>query len=330
MLRLHGTAATSLLILALLSLSLAGAPAAAQQPPGPEPHVTVYRIHVHDDGNATWTVELRQRLPTEQDRRGFQSFLEAVESGNVTVFEGIEGEMRPLVADAENATGRSMRAVDFGRDAAIRDTVTGTEGVTSVSFNWTGFARREDGELVIGDVFVGSGLTIAEGERLVVEHDPSMTVADIVPAPDAAESGRLQWNGRRFFEANRPRVVFRDGGTLLGEVPLIGVPFSSLLAALVVLLSGFFGGLYIGRRVGLIDGDDVAGDADGSGEELLTDEDRIVRLLEERDGRMKQAEIVESTGWSKSKVSMVLSDMEDEDVISKLRLGRENVIDLED
>lgn len=65
-----------------------------------------------------------------------------------------------------------------------------------------------------------------------------------------------------------------------------------------------------------------------SDEELLSDEDRVMQLLEESGGRMKQVNIVDETGWSKSKVSMLLSEMEDEDHISKLRVGRENIISL--
>lgn len=63
-------------------------------------------------------------------------------------------------------------------------------------------------------------------------------------------------------------------------------------------------------------------------EELLSDEDRILKLLEENGGRMKQVNIVEETEWSKSKVSMLLSDMEEEGTVSKLRVGRENIISL--
>jgi uncharacterized membrane protein len=43
---------------------------------------------------------------------------------------------------------------------------------------------------------------------------------------------------------------------------------------------------------------------------------------------MKQVNIVEHTDWSKSKVSMLLSDMEETGTISKLRVGRENIISL--
>ncbi|GAB3027357.1 hypothetical protein GCM10025298_14670 [Natronobiforma cellulositropha] len=64
-------------------------------------------------------------------------------------------------------------------------------------------------------------------------------------------------------------------------------------------------------------------------EELLTDDDRVVALIRRNGGRMKQVNIVEETGWSKSKVSMLLSEMEDDGTISKLRVGRENIISLE-
>ncbi len=66
-----------------------------------------------------------------------------------------------------------------------------------------------------------------------------------------------------------------------------------------------------------------------SDEELLTDEARVKKLLRENGGRMKQVNIVDETGWSKSKVSMLLSEMEDEGEISKLRVGRENIISLD-
>ncbi|NGM69270.1 hypothetical protein G6M89_09660 [Natronolimnobius sp. AArcel1] len=66
-----------------------------------------------------------------------------------------------------------------------------------------------------------------------------------------------------------------------------------------------------------------------SEDDLLTDEDRVVKLIRENGGRMKQVNIVDETGWSKSKVSMLLSEMEADDTISKLRVGRENIISLE-
>ncbi|SDJ41149.1 hypothetical protein SAMN05216226_10380 [Halovenus aranensis] len=64
--------------------------------------------------------------------------------------------------------------------------------------------------------------------------------------------------------------------------------------------------------------------------ELLSDEERVERLLEENGGRMKQATIVKETGWSNAKVSQLLSSMDEEDRIDKLRIGRENLISFPD
>ncbi|MFC6716886.1 helix-turn-helix transcriptional regulator [Natrialbaceae archaeon GCM10025810] len=62
--------------------------------------------------------------------------------------------------------------------------------------------------------------------------------------------------------------------------------------------------------------------------ELLSDEERVLRLLRQNGGRMKQASIVKETGWSNAKVSQLLSKMDDDDEIEKLRIGRENLITL--
>jgi len=62
--------------------------------------------------------------------------------------------------------------------------------------------------------------------------------------------------------------------------------------------------------------------------DLLSDEEQVEYLLERNGGRMKQATIVKETGWSNAKVSQLLSSMDDEGRIDKLRIGRENLISL--
>jgi len=63
---------------------------------------------------------------------------------------------------------------------------------------------------------------------------------------------------------------------------------------------------------------------------LLSDEERVERLLDQNGGRMKQASIVKETGWSNAKVSQLLSAMEDDGRVDKLRIGRENLISFPD
>ena len=84
---------------------------------------------------------------------------------------------------------------------------------------------------------------------------------------------------------------------------------------------------------------DAAGDGVEEGDEtgddepdlsLLSDEERVERLLDANGGRMRQADIVAETGWSDAKVSQLLSAMADEGRVEKLRLGRENLISMPD
>jgi hypothetical protein len=80
---------------------------------------------------------------------------------------------------------------------------------------------------------------------------------------------------------------------------------------------------------GAVGGPDSDG-ADSSAPPVKTDEQRIVEILSAHDGRIYQRELVDRTEWSASKVSRLLSTMEDEGRIEKIRIGRENVVTLPD
>lgn len=55
-----------------------------------------------------------------------------------------------------------------------------------------------------------------------------------------------------------------------------------------------------------------------------------MRLLRSQGNWMNQSAIVEETGWSKAKVSRLLTRMEDRGLVEKRKDGRRNVIVLRD
>ena len=63
---------------------------------------------------------------------------------------------------------------------------------------------------------------------------------------------------------------------------------------------------------------------------VLSDEEKTIKLLRDHGGRLPQREITEQSEWSKSKVSRLLSKMEEQGMITKINLGRENLIALND
>ena len=182
-------------------------------------------------------------------------------------------------------------------------------------------------------------------------------------------SDTVTWTGEQRFTDNRPRIVLAPADAVTTETTTDGERTASngsdgadattadsgadtlvsdalpVLALVAALALGVVAVVAL-RRNGTLLGDDGSaaagkGETDSpdaeagpaapavESEELLSDEDRVVKLLNENGGRMKQVNIVDETGWSKSKVSMLLSDMEEEETISKLRVGRENIISLD-
>jgi hypothetical protein len=129
-------------------------------------------------------------------------------------------------------------------------------------------------------------------------------------------------------------------------LPDVGVGLT-VVVALLVGVSIAFGAVFVHRRHGLpwpghdgdgtdattttttAAGEERSTDATGPGPEVteaMTDEERIHSLIDDRGGRVRQSTIVEETGWSKSKVSRVLSRMADEGAVEKITIGRENLI----
>lgn len=67
---------------------------------------------------------------------------------------------------------------------------------------------------------------------------------------------------------------------------------------------------------------------DDTDEPPLTKEEEVCRLLREHAGRMKQSKLVDRTEWSNATVSRVLTQLERDGVVTKLRSGRENIVEL--
>lgn len=165
------------------------------------------------------------------------------------------------------------------------------------------------------------------------------------PAPTPVRSAGREW---------RPRPA-RYGGRRCRSLvsiwvgPTTFLQFTSGIDCMIALLIGLLGGILAGMALARVRTSDErpeqstrlsrtasipvpTPETTESRDRSLrdappqTDEERIVRLLASNDGRMKQSRIVDGTDWSKAKVSRLLSSMEENEEITKLTVGRENII----
>lgn len=342
----------------------------------PDPDTTVTRIDVYENGSAVWTIRVRTRLDDEESVDEFEHFQSQFEDREDEFLDPFRNRMTGVVANAEEATGREMRAESFGVETSMQE-VPRRWGVVTYSFRWENFARTDGDAVVVGDVFEG-GLYLAPDDSLVVERPADYDHVSSSPPPDEVDGDDLVWNGSEDFEDREPTVRFEPTGegartesapSSTPDADRRAVPWGPVALLLVVGI----GALYLGRRTGVPisipfegfgserpvspDGNEPEGSAtaaadaagtspgdrvvpedadsgvpsdDTDDEKLLTDEDHVRQLLRNNDGRLRQTTIADELGWSASKASRVLSSMATAGTVDKLRIGRENVIDLDD
>ncbi|MDS0258725.1 hypothetical protein NDI56_04885 [Haloarcula sp. S1CR25-12] len=314
---------------------------------------TTFRIALYENGSATWTIAHHQPLETDNETAQFRSYAEAFEENETELYRNFVDDAETLTRTGTNKTDRQMDARNFRRSAGIEPVQD--RGTVRMSFLWTNFSRVYADRVVVSDVFEG-GFYIGTGQTLVFEHDTSLAFTAAEPSPASQsdpqslrQSGTITYAGERTFTDSRPYVELgpppATGATATPNVSAAGAtPGESmwqLALALAVIALGVVAAAAwrSGAATAVLGSDDDGGAATESApepasdtavtdDELLNDDDRVIKLLEDNGGRMKQVDIVETTEWSKSKVSMLLSDMEEEGDISKLRVGRENIISL--
>jgi hypothetical protein len=317
-------------------------------------------VRLETDGDAVVSVTQRFALENEEDHEAFDRLAREFEGGDAdgelsaTVFERIaEG--------ASESADREMAIEDVVYEAETDESA----GTLELRFRWTNFAATPDDRIEVGDAFVSGGETwlpsLSDDQRLVVRA-PEEYAVDVANPDASVNNGTLVWEGPRQFESGEPNATLVPSSRISEGVSVLSVGVGLALVGAIVLLVYLLsrrrtaaperGGSEAGGLAGLIGpvagngGEETVEPAEpepapvpepaaepddpfgGVDPELLSDEERVVRLLEANDGRMKQATIVVETDWSNAKVSQLLSSMAEEGRIEKLRIGRENLITL--
>lgn len=320
---------------------------AAAQQTQPETDNTVTRIEVHENGSARWTIQIRTRLDTADRVDDYEAFRARFAANESRFLDSFRARMQRVVTNGANATGREMRAVEFTASTSIQE-VPRRWGIVTYQFTWTNFAALTDGTLVVGDVFQG-GFFLAANDTLVIAAPDGYEIDRVEPTPTSRDAGIVSWFGRKDFPHRQPLVEFvpqAGGGPIAGRPttsavqpsasPTEGMGPSAWLgvALLVLLVSAIAYGVYrrgngrspINQRTS---SEDEKSD-DAATEVVMTEEERVRGLLEDRGGRTRQAVIADELGWSASKTSRVVGRMVAEGAIEKLQLGRENLLNLVD
>ena len=314
------------------------------------------------DGDATWEVVYRLELATDEERQAFAEQRADIQNDTDAYLDPFTERMERTVATARNATNRSMSATDF---AVSTDRVSQPQadfGVVTFEFRWTGFAQAEGDSIRAGDAI--DQFFLNEDERLEVNWPDGYSHTSSSPAPGTVDDSRVVWRGPLTFDEGQPRLVVssEDSRSLPVLLGLLGV--GVLVAAAVFVVFRRRRGddsegtvapgpsatsedpagpdsLEDTARGGAASAGGVADDAYATGgtegddstpasppSELLRNEERLLQLLEQHGGRMKQKAVAEQLDWSAAKTSQVVGTLRENDAVESFRIGRENVLAL--
>jgi uncharacterized membrane protein len=331
---------------------------------------TAVEISLREDHSAFWRIEARYALAGGNETRAFRTIADRYESGEADVgpdavlFETLnrrasEATGREMAignvtyhASVDESAGRGTLALTFRWTDFLRAGDNGTLVLDDAFELPTAEEDRQRTWLSIFDetqqirirpppeyTVTSTSIPVQQRESAVVLAEPSdfegdaalrityspVDATDQFPTELLAGIGLVavavlaagMWTLRRRLEGDAAGVDPSESGD--GQ-SATSPPVSSEDAA-DTTAGGASGA---SAAAGAAETDD---DVDPS---LLSDEERVERLLRQNDGRMKQATIVDEMGWSDAKVSQLLSAMAAEGQIDKLRLGRENLISLPD
>ncbi len=348
----------ALILIACLCMAYFTIPAIADTPSS-TPSSTSIIIEVFPNGDAHWTTMKKIPLNTSEDIAGWDSTAAA---GTDSYRVEFETNMTDYVAKISSDIGRPMMVQDVNvsversspYDASGNNTVT--DGIIKYEFTWTGFAMVNGDVLEVGDAFV-DGFLLNKDDTINFILPPGYTITSISPAFDEKKDTyqpQITWTGKsenntdpsiRLFSSGEPSITMHKI-----SAPVLSFEWWVLIPTVLISLVLGFGAAYFLLRKEKPQApvvmpripDIVAVPDAGAGTveppaapiveydegRYMSDEERVVKYLEESGGQMFQSDLVKKTDFSKSKLSMVLSDLKEKGTIIKIKKGKENLIRL--
>jgi uncharacterized membrane protein len=300
--RLSKAAYPALLIFCLLTLFTAQTVKA--QP------IIDYKVAVDADGSAFWRI-----------------IQPATGNASVDTWLVFQQRIVTLIADASNASGRSMAADPESFQLLIQ------EAGVEYQFRWLNFSNSSGPAITFGDVFrvnnffgrlYGDGIietTYPEGARLV----------SVLPAPNQRDDSQrwLQWLSTEAFAGSNPNIRLQflapstsipagqDSPTELPFLAIAGIVSATIFVAVFLLLRR-------NRRVAV----KPEPKPTYVTPMIESEEEKVLQFIRSCNGNVYQSVIVEQLKFSKAKTSLLLKALEANGSVTRYKKGRDKVVKL--
>ena len=268
-----------------------------------------YNVQVQSDGTANWTVI-------------------QFSNANATVdsFDMFQQKVFDLVDASSSLTHRAM-TVDVN-SLQINTTVVADSKTTEYSFTWGNFSVVRANQLVIGDVFqVNNFFGQLYGDAaLQLGYPAEYTVKNVTPTPYLQQNNELQWSRTQDLTSNPVNIVLVNNNQSGPSTNSNWQLYVAVIAASVVSIGVILFGVYRFKRRK----NNYAPASSEGVSALLSEEDKVLKLLKASGGSMRQSQITEQSRFSKAKTSQLLAVLEKNGSITRYKSGRDKIVTLKE
>jgi uncharacterized membrane protein len=268
-----------------------------------------YRIQIRSDGSAALAITQ------------FSSANSTVET-----FDVFQQKVFNLVDSAVAITHREMTIDE--NSLQINTTISSESKTTEYTFVWQNFSIVQDGKITFGDVFQANNFfgQLYGDASLQLFYPPDFAVKSVTPAPyerqDSADL--LRWSRTQDLVINKVSVVLTStsqniGNGNDGQLYTIIVVVSAVGVTLSLL------GFYTSKRR-----KNNAVSTTLAESPILSEEEKVLKLLKSVGGSIRQSEITEQCRFSKAKASQLLAALEKSGSITRYKSGRDKIVTLKE
>jgi uncharacterized membrane protein len=198
---------------------------------------------------------------------------------------------------------------------------------TDYTFTWLNFSVANGNRLVAGDVFSANGFfdqLYGDGE-LQITYPANCTLDSVTPTPDQKDisAQTLEWFGTQFFVAEKPSIVLtsqKSAEANSPQLPIYEIAAASAVAAVAAVIAAW--SLATKRRQKPVSPMPSALTLP------VTEEEKVLRQLRASGGIAYQSAITEQCKFSKAKTSQLLSALEREGKVRRVKKGRDKIVNL--
>ena len=271
----------------------------------------VYEVTIRSDGSAIWTINQFSSL-----------------SAPVETWEGFQQKIYDLVDSASSITHRSMDVDE--NSLQINTNISFESKTTEYSFVWQNFCIVEGNELSFGDVFrVPDFFNQLFGDAAMkLNYPETYSIESVTPSPHEQQDAMhtVEWARTQDLTISSTNVILVPSGPLNNDEnqnQYIFIVLAIVGAGIGISILGF----YASKKQ---KSNNKPNKTANPGHLIETDEEKILKILKNAGGTMKQSEITDSCRFSKAKTSQLLTALENNGNLARYKKGRDKIVMLKE